>query len=238
MKKLGFGRDADEFLRSLEKSDCREKPEADSGIHIVSLVANDSGTVKVRMLVENEAGSENVEFSLLCELARELELSIGDIDGDTASEIERCSEITRAYVSAYSSIAFADSSCRALEWKLVQKGFARDIAEDAVGIVLSRGLIDENNTVESRVRVFLRKKWGRMRIIAKLREEGFGDGALKHAVSVMQNVDFVELCAELIEKKYGEIPSDRRELEKIYAFLARYGYSSSEVRSAIKIICD
>jgi SOS response regulatory protein OraA/RecX len=190
------------------------------------------------MLVENEAGSESAEFSLLCELVNELGLEIGDIDGDVASEIERYAEVTRAYVSACQSLAFADSSCKALERKLVVKGFDRDIASDAIEIALSRGLVDENNTVESRVRIFLSKRWGKGRIVAKLREEGFGDGAIRHASAILCDVDFVELCAEYLRRKYPIIPSERREREKIYASLARYGYSSGEIREAFKALAD
>ena len=236
---LGFGIDAGEFLRSIGQVDREASAkETDEGIHIVSIVSNDGGLVKVRLLVENEAGSENLEFILLCELVSEMVLSIGDIDGDTASEIERSAEITRAYISACSSLAFADSSCRALVRKLIQKGFDRDIAEDAVGVAMSRGLIDENNTVESRVRIFLGKRWGRGRILAKLFEEGFSEGAINYAREILGEIDFVELCAEHIEKKYREIPGDRLQRQKMCASLMRYGYSQSDIREAMKIICN
>ncbi len=238
-KKLGFGRDAGEFLRSFEDaSSDKQTARADGGIRIVSLVSSDSGKVKARVLIENEAGSESMEFSLLCEFVTELGLSIGDIDGDTASEIERYAEVTRAYASACSSLAFADSSCRALERKLIQKGFDRDIAEGAISVVLSRGLVDENNIVESRIRIFLGKRWGKARIVAKLREEGFCNSAIKHAVLCLSEVDFVELCKEHLGRKYSAIPSDCREREKMYASLARYGYSSSEIREAMQMLTD
>ena len=236
--KRSFGRDAGEFIRLLEKDSKCEQFISDSGIHIISLVSNDGGLVKLRVLVENGAGSESVEFSLLDECVNELGLSIGDINGDIMPEIERSAEVTRAYLSACSSLAFADSSCRALERKLIQKGFARDIAEDAVGIVLSRELVNESNIVESRVRIFLQKRWGKMRIVAKLREEGFCDKAISHALNVLRDVDFAELCTEHLRRKYQVIPSDSREREKIYAALMRYGYASGEIRAAFKMLAD
>ena len=65
-------------------------------------------------------------------------------------------------------------------------------------------------------------------------EEGFSDECLDGVREYLSEIDFEELCAEHIEKKYGEVPTDRRELEKMYAALSRYGYSGSEIRSAIK----
>ena len=85
-------------------------------------------------------------------------------------------------------------------------------------------------------RVFLSKKWGRNRILAKLREEGFSDGCLDSIKDYLSEIDFEELCAEYIQKKYGVIHDERRELEKMYAALSRYGYSGSEISSAIKKI--
>ena len=40
-------------------------------------------------------------------------------------------------------------------------------------------------------------------------------------------------CVCLIEKKFGEIPADRAEREKMYAFLVRYGYNGDTIKAAI-----
>ncbi len=235
--KICFGRSAEDFIGSLDKSSADEGKSSEySGMYVKSLASGDGGKAKVRVLIENRSGSEEIEFILLGEFVEELSLEIGEISEDIILDIERYAEVTKAYNSAVASLAFADSSCKALARKLAQKGFDRDIAEDAVGIALSRGLVDENRMVESRIRIFLGKRWGRGRILAKLREEGFSDDCLDKVREYLSEIDFEELCAEYIEKKYGKISDDRRELEKMYAALQRYGYSGSEIRSAIKRI--
>ena len=237
--KIGFGRSAEDFIRSLDKSSADEgKLSEYSGMYVKSLASGDGGKAKVRVLIENRSGSEEIEFILLCEFVEELSLEIGEINEELILDIERYAEVTKAYNSAVASLAFADSSCKALARKLVQKGFDRENAEDAVGVVLSRGLIDEDRIVESRVRVFLGKRWGRGRILAKLREEGFCNDAINYAAKTLAEIDFIALCSELLQKKYPILPTDRQGREKIYAAMSRYGYSSSEIREAIAVVFE
>lgn len=237
--KLGFGRSAEDFLRLLNLGDCGDEClDSKNGMSIISIKHTDGGKIKICVLIKNPSGSEELEFNLLSELADELSLELGEIDDEIISGIERSAEITRAYFSAISSLAFSEGSLSSLVRKLVQKGFARDISEDAVAIIYDRGLVDERKTVESRIRVFLGKRWGRGRIIAKLREEGFSDGSIKSAADFLSEIDFVSLCAEQIRRKYPTMYDDRAARERIYASLARYGYSSAEIREAIKITIE
>ena len=69
--------------------------------------------------------------------------------------------------------------------------------------------------------------------MAKLREEGFGDDVSDFVCDYLESVDMVELCARLIDKKYGGVSGDRREREKLCSALYRYGYSPSEIRLAV-----
>lgn len=235
-KKLEFGRDASEFLKSLEKCGAeRQNTFKDSGIHIISLVSGEGGRVKVRVLVENRSGSEEIEFSLLCELVEKLELSVGEISGDTLSEIERCAEITEAFFSACASFAFAEGSKKALSRKLLKKGFSKEATLAAIEIVDARGFVNESEIAFSRMRAFLAKRWGRGRIIAKLFEEGFEGSAIDSVNDALDEIDFPSACAAVIERKYGDIPADKRERDKMCASLSRLGYSLAEIRSAIKI---
>jgi SOS response regulatory protein OraA/RecX len=49
-------------------------------------------------------------------------------------------------------------------------------------------------------------------------------------------VDFAANCAELIRSRYGELPTSPDERRKLYAALSRYGYSSSEINSAMEML--
>ena len=153
-------------------------------------------------------------------------------------EIEYCADVTKAYFSACSSFAFAPSSLRGLERKLIQKGFASDTAREAVGFISSRGVVDEAEVAIRRFELMIKKLWGRSRIISKLREEGFSSETVSSVDERFRDVDFAESCANLIKKKFGRVPKERQERDKMLASLTRYGYSATEIRKAISIIKD
>lgn len=211
---------------------------SDGRIYIISLSSTDGDRVLVRVLIENESGREETEFCLLREFAEKMNLEAGEIDSGEISEIEYFAEVTRAYFSACSSFAFTESSLKALERKLIQKGFDKNIACEAVEYLASRGFIDEAEIAKNRARVFLNKKWGRGRIFSKLNEEGFPKHAVECVRDELDKIDFAEICADLIKKKFGELPEDRREREKMYASLIRFGYSGSDIKAAMKIILE
>ena len=239
-KNLGFGRDVNEFLqRFSSKTDVCDNTIEDNdkiGIFITSIENKDNGKCKISVSVRGVAGCEEHKFLILPQFVHRLSLSCGEMGAETLSSIEYFADVTKAFYSARASLDYIGGSLRALERKLVVKGFSREIAADAVATLADMGCVNESEIAESRARVFVRKRWGKSRIFAKLREEGFSSDSLDGVREYLSEIDFEDLCAEHIEKKYGEIPGDRREIEKIYAAMSRYGYSGSEIRSAMKKI--
>ena len=47
-------------------------------------------------------------------------------------------------------------------------------------------------------------------------------------------VDFAEICVERLERTTDAIPNDPKEKQKLIASLVRYGFSTSQIRDAIK----
>ena len=237
---IGFGRDVNEFLQELSSKTilCENTSEGNEkiGIFVTAIENKDNGKCQIFVSVRGVAGSEEHKFLILPQFVQSLSLSCGEIDGETLSSIEHFADVTKAFYSARASLDYTVGSLRALERKLVIKGFSKKIAADAVATLADMGCVNESEIAESRARVFIRKRWGKIRIFAKLREEGFSEICLDGVREYLSEIDFEDLCAEHIEKKYGEIPNDRREIEKIYAALSRYGYSGSEICSAIKKI--
>jgi SOS response regulatory protein OraA/RecX len=231
--KPSFGRDVGEFLRGREPA--REESCHDFGVHITALIPFGGEKVTVRVSVSSPYGREESEFVLMREHSERLELSVGGISEEMLPELEYYAEVARAYNSACASLAYTQSSLRALVAKLSQKGFPRDICLDAVECVRERGFINEGEVAVRRAQLCVEKRWGRSRISAKLREEGFEESALHFAQSYLDEVDFVALCREMIEKKYGTIPEDRHDRELLCAALSRLGYSPSEIRSAMAL---
>ena len=233
--KAGFGRDAGEFLKKLENESRSVENSLENGAYIRSIVEN-GDSVRVSVTVANSSGSENVEFVVLAEAVGDLALSVGEIPIELLPEIEYQSEVARAYFSACSSFAFVPSSLRGLWKKLLQKGFEKDVCDLAIEAVKRRGFVDEGEIALRRAQIFIEKRWGRSRIFAKLREEGFSDSALDKVRDFLEDVDFPEICAELILRKFGGVPEDRHERELMIASLTRTGYSGAEIREAIKKI--
>ena len=208
----------------------------DERIEILSISHSQSGKLTVEVLVKNMSGSERVEFSLLPKHSKALELSTGKISRELLCDIEYYSEVARAYNSAYSSFTYSPSSLRALKQKLYQKGFPRDVCNEAIELVESDGYVREGEIATRRAQIFVEKMWGRGRIIAKLREEGFVSSAIEEADAYISNVDFEENCSIVIKKKYGAIPEDIHEREKMYAYLSRQGYLTADIHKAVRLL--
>ena len=237
--KLTFGRDVNEFLRSRGEP-CAMGEERGMGkrygIFLLSAKPQGGERVVLRISVSSPSGSEETEMVILSEHFGKMDLSLGMLDAEIMTEIEYWSEVARAYFSACSSFAYTPSSLSALQKKLVQKGFPKDVASDAIESVNSRGFVDESQIALRRAQICVDKKWGRQRILMKLKEEGFGDDSLDEAKGFLDTVNFAENCAALIKRKFGELPEDRHDRELMYASLSRMGYSTSDMREAQRLI--
>ena len=232
----GFGRDAMEFLRSVGACPVDGGETANSGVRINSISPMGSEKVVVRVTVSNPSGREEAEFLILREHSESLELKIGDIEEELLPELEYFVEVARAYSSACSSFAYTCSSVSMLMKKLILKGFPRDVSADAIECVKARGFIDEKAIAVRRVQVLSEKHWGRSRILLKLREEGFGAEAMSAASEELDGIDFSDSCAELIRKRFGSIPEEKNELDKMYASLSRMGFSPSDIKAAMSLL--
>ena len=230
-----FGRDAKAFLVNLGIKE--EKPTAkEYGINITAIVPLGNEKKTVRVLVANPAGREEFEFSVLNIHAEELLLSIGEIEDEILHELEYYAEVAKAYSSACASFAFTPSSYSALFKKLLTKGFPKDVCEDTMACIKATGFVKEDEIALRRAQIFVGKRWGRMRILMKLREEGFADEALILATEYLDGTDFPTICAEQIRKKYGRIPEDDHGRKLMYASLSRMGFSASDIKSALKLL--
>ncbi len=236
--KPDFGRDINDFLRSVGENlpDDRDDEKGEFGVFISSVAQLGNEKLIVRVSISNPAGSEKVEFTLMREHSEALGVAVGRISEELLPELEYYSEVARAYSSACSSFAFTYCSFAMLKKKLLQKGFPKDVCEDALVCVEKRGFLNEDEIAIRRAQVLAEKRWGRSRILAKLREEGYNSRAMTAAADQLDLMDFVTPCAELIRKKYGGIPEDKRDRDRMFASLAGMGYSASDIREAIKLL--
>lgn len=228
-----FGRDAKDFL--LELGVCESRPvTTEFGIQIKAISACGSDKKAVRVAVSNPSGREEVEFVLMNIHVDNLSLVVGEIEEELLPELEYYAEVAKAYNSACSSFAFTPSSYSALTKKLLQKGFPKDVCADAIDCLEQTDFVREDEIALRRAQIFVSKRWGRMRIIMKLREEGFGDDSLRLTKDYLDETDFGEICAEHIRKKYGCFPDNDHDKRLMYAALSRMGFSVSDIKQAIK----
>ena len=199
------------------------------------IACREDGRYLIVLTVGSSDHTDAVEFVILDELFEEVaeELESGYIDEECVATIDRYADITAAFSSACASLAFCECAAKALFRKLLAKGFSRSASEAAVNIAVRRGYIDEDTLAIRRAELMVAKPWGRSRIFAKLREEGFADKAMNAVAAYLDEVDFSDGCATVIMKKYYPIPAERREREKMYASLARLGFSSADIKAAI-----
>ena len=58
----------------------------------------------------------------------------------------------------------------------------------------------------------------------------------ERAVKVLSEVDFIDTCVQLIRSKFGTLPKEEAERNKVISALIRYGYSTTEIKNAAKVV--
>lgn len=231
--KPSFGKDAKDFLKNLgvDEFDTVIK---EYGIRITAISPCGSEKKTVRVLISNPSGRDEIEFVLMNIHVDSLSLVVGEIEEDILPELEYFAEVAKAYSSACASFAFTPSSYSALFKKLLNKGFLKDVVADAIECLRETGFVKEDEIALRRAQIFVEKRWGRTRIIMKLREEGFDNASMRLANDFLDETDFSKICAEHIHKKYSRVPDNDHDRKLMYASLLRMGFSSSDIKQALK----
>ena len=207
---------------------------------VVGISSREStGELTVRVELRGTCGTEEKAYLLPLEMLDSVNISLKnipyEIDEEMLDTLVLCDAVAHALHRAYGIISYGACSYKRLERKLREKGVEREVAATVIEIVKKKGYIDEDYLARRVCEICLKKYWGRSRILHKLREDGYCEDAIESALEYLDTVNFAEQCADLIEKRYMEIPEDRYEMQKMLASISRYGYSGSEIREAIKI---
>lgn len=117
-----------------------------------------------------------------------------------------------------------------LDLKLREKGYSPEEREDSISRLKSMGYINDLTQGAEFVRFQLRKGFGPQAIAFKLAQKA----ALSHAQiealceEAVSEEEQLELLKTLVNKKYKSLDhSDLKNKQKIYAYLARRGFSQS-----------
>lgn len=165
-----------------------------------------------------------------------LGFSDGEISREDMKEILREEEKYRATKKALDILAFGRNSARTLALKLRHRNFSPAVADEVVELLVEKGYINEDEDVVREAELCVRKYWGMRRILMHLHQKGYDNAAINVAKEYLAEVDFAELCADLIRKEFGTLPKDEQERNRVIASVVRYGYSMTEIKNAAKLI--
>ena len=206
---------------------------------VLSVTPSGEGeTVTVVLALPDPEGkkAQRVSFHLLVEQYAELGVKTGEITSEYADTLLDAGQLCGAIRRGISMLGYGDQSARRLAGKLTAKGVDRDTAARAVAYLTERGYIREESTATLRARQSVGKGWGERRIREDLMAHGFTREAVEEAMEEISDTDWEENCAAAIRKKYGGIPEDRGERQKLIASMMRLGYDADTVKEAMRII--
>ena len=207
----------------------------------------DEAALKIRI-----RDGERVEERELVVASRML-FEIGNIGGGVLPYALSCEQfdtldydakLWEAVKKAYDLLAYGDNSKKRLSEKLRQRGFDREIAEEAVEYAERLGVVDEKRQLEHVVGQLVSKCYGRSRIKQELIRKGISREIIdEYLDDLLEEVDFDALLEKLLRKKVdfemiGSGPEGRKYREKVISAMFRYGYSPDEVRRKLREICE
>ena len=208
---------------------------ADIRITVRSICAQNEGSeVALRVFIENGTHHEERRLVLTTEQYLELKPSRGDISEECFECLEAAATLCRAIRTGEHLLSYGGNTVQTLTQKLIRRGFLRAVAIEASEKLQEMGLIDEVRDLRCEFEKCRKKLWGAKRINAHLWSKGFGVDAMEALPALLESVDFVSGCAALIEKHYGEPPTDVVEQRRMISSLCRYGYTLGEIREAMR----
>ena len=207
-------------------------------IAIVSLTAHGTDDVCVSFAITNGTDTQTERLVVSAATVADLRLCVGSCDEACFDAVLAASQRHEATRRALSLLSFGRHSPRALVRKLGQKGIDRDIATETVKDLIRRGYLNPRADAYAEATACVAKGWGSTRITSSLYEKGYAASIVKEALDRLDEdgVDYAENCAALIRRRFPDRPTDPRERAKMYASLARYGYTSSDIREALDLL--
>ncbi len=190
----------------------------------------------VTLTLEGDGGSEvhsytvsHLQYAELPCLHPYAKAAGRSLTAEQVAEIELADCRHAAVRRALNLLSYGDLTQQALVRKLLLRGIDRETAEYAAAVVAESGYINEEEQIERALRACLRKGWGPLRILQALRQKGFSRESMETLADRLAEIDFAGQCAEVIERKWGALPTDRPARQKAIAALMRLGYTREQI---------
>ncbi|MCI8327106.1 MAG: regulatory protein RecX [Lachnospiraceae bacterium] len=120
-----------------------------------------------------------------------------------------------------------------LQEKLRQNGYPAEVIEEALAYVKTYHYIDDLRYACNYVRAGKEKK-SRQRLCQDLMKKGVKRQIIEQALDEEGNEDETAAICDLLEKKGYRKDLPKNEIHKIYQFLLRRGYQSSDILRAMR----
>lgn len=130
-----------------------------------------------------------------------------------------------------------EHSAAELAAKLERRGADASIARDAVQTMADAGWQSDERYAEMLVRNRIEQGYGPLRIRMELTQAGVPDAEIRTALDTAA-VDWAARCVAVCQRKFKKQPSGAGEWQKQYRFLASHGFTSAQIRGALKAALD
>ena len=142
-------------------------------------------------------------------------------------------EPSSARDSALRALGRREHSAEQLRRKLESRGYDESTAAEAVGELSERGWQSDSRFAEMLIRSRVSQGYGRMYIEGNLRVAGVPD-AEAAAVLEAADCDWTQAAIDLHARKFGAAPETMADRNKQYRYLASRGFTSDQIRKAMK----
>ena len=139
---------------------------------------------------------------------------------------------------AFAILSYGENNKKTLIQKLRQKGFNYEVCENIALYMEHRGYIDEKKQIGLLCESYLKKKYGKIKIINELVTKGYQrEDVQEYVQNELKDVKFALNCAYIIMNKFMPLPSvSSDDFKKMMGALMRYGYSFAEIKEALTIV--
>ena len=201
----------------------------------IKSVSESPAGISVSILIGTEDNYETTEYLISREFWQWGRLQNGsDITEEEFLGMDRSAALSRAIARMKGILSYSGVSRRMLIQKLKGYDFSEEICTTAADYAVEHGMVREDVQVEHAVDTYLRRKyWGRRRIAAELSAKGYPREVIESALADIPEEDFMHALHVILERKYGEIPADPQEKQKMILSLLRMGYSGNEIKDAL-----
>ena len=206
----------------------------------IKAVSESPAGISVTILADTADNANTVEYLISREFWKWGRLHSGAvITEEDYFGMEQSAAMSRAIARMKGILSYSGVSRRTLIQKLKGYDFSEEICGAAADYAVEHGMVREDVQVEHAIDTYLRRKyWGRRRIVAELSAKGYPREVIENALAEIPEEEFMHALHVILVKKYGEIPADPQEKQKMILSLLRMGYSGNEIKGALASFAD